>query len=452
MDAKRLTRRNFLKSVSQGSAALVLPTLLQKYKVSKKRNPNIIIIMADDLGYGDLSCYGNTEFQTANIDKLASTGMRFTDFHSNGAVCTPTRAALLTGRYQQRCGLEAVLTVKPENQTKGMDTSEVTFARVFKEAGYKVAAFGKWHLGYLKKYNPLHFGFDEFKGYLSGNVDYHSHYDSSGKYDWWFNLEQKIEEGYTTDLITDHTIDYIKKNKNKPFCVYVAHEAPHYPFQGRNDKADRSPNTKFPNHGTREDKKNAYREMIIALDESVGKIVDNLNSLDLKNDTFVFFCSDNGGLKNIASNGSLKGNKGTLWEGGHRVPAVAFWPGKINPGIVSEDLIMSMDLFPTIISIAGIELSNTPKFDGVDFSKVIFENKKLGERSVFWRFRKFKAARKGKWKLVIHDSAEFLFDLSTDLEEKNNLIDEEIEIAALLKNELADWENDVGSQNQMKTN
>ncbi len=408
--------------------------------------------MADDLGYGDLSCYGNTEFQTPNIDKLASQGIKFTDYHSNGAVCTPTRAALLTGRYQQRCGLEAVLTVQPKNRNKGIDTNEVTFAKVFKDAGYKVGLFGKWHLGYLKKYNPLHFGFDEFKGYLSGNVDYQSHYDQSGKFDWWHNWEQVREEGYTTDLITDHTINYIEKNKNKPFCIYVAHEAPHYPFQGRNDKADRLPDKKFPNHGTRKDKKNAYKEMIFVLDESVGKIVETIGRLGLKNETFIFFCSDNGGLKNIASNGSLKGQKGTLWEGGHRVPAIACWQGKINPGTISDELVMSMDLFPTMLSIAGIELRNTGKLDGVDFSNAIFQNKKLGERSVFWRFRKFKAVRKRKWKFIINNNNEFLFNLSEDLAEKNNLIKEEPEIALVLKNELADWEYDVGLQDQMKTN
>ena len=407
--------------------------------------------MADDLGYGDLSCYGNTEFKTPNINKLASQGMKFTDYHSNGAVCTPTRAALLTGRYQQRCGLEAVLTVQPKNRNKGMDTSEVTFAKILKEAGYKVGLFGKWHLGYLKKYNPLNFGFDKFKGYLSGNVDYHSHYDQSGKFDWWHNKELVEEKGYTTDLITQHTVNYIKKNKNNPFCIYVAHEAPHYPFQGRNDKADRFRDKKFPNHGTRKDKKNAYKEMILALDDSVGEIVETVDRLNLKKNTFIFFCSDNGGLKNIASNGSLKGHKGTLWEGGHRVPAIAYWPGKINPGIVSDELIMSMDLLSTIMSITGIEYSNTPGFDGVDFSKALFENKKLAERTVFWRFRKFKAVRKGKWKLIINDGSEFLFNLSEDLEEKNNLIREELEIAAVLKNELVEWENNVGSQDQMKT-
>jgi len=247
---------------------------------------------------------------------MAEQGMKFTDYHSNGAVCTPTRAALLTGRYQQRCGLEGVIYAKGETRQCGMPLEEITFAEVLKSAGYHTGIFGKWHLGYQVKYNPLEQGFEEFRGYVSGNVDYHSHVDGAGYRDWWHNREQVVEEGYTTDLITQHAVEFIKKHQDEPFCLYVAHEAPHFPFQGRHDPPDRLPGGKFPAHGSRKDSKNAYKEMIMALDESVGQVISIVKELGIEKDTFIFFCSDNGAILKVGSNGNLRGAKGSLWEGG----------------------------------------------------------------------------------------------------------------------------------------
>ena len=192
--------------------------------------PNIIIIVADDLGYGDLSIFGNKNINTPNIDKLGLEGIVFTDFHSNGSVCSPTRAALLTGKYQQRVGVSGVITAK-NHRDKGLSTDEITFANIAKESGYKTGIFGKWHLGYDPVYNPINQGFDEFIGFVSGNVDYHSHIDQEGYKDWWFDNELNEEVGYSTDLISKHSIDFIKKNKDENFLLYIAHESPHYPFQ-----------------------------------------------------------------------------------------------------------------------------------------------------------------------------------------------------------------------------
>ena len=356
--------------------------------------PNIILIMADDLGYSDISCFGSEFIETPVLDKMAAEGIKFTDFHSNGAVCSPTRAALMTGNYQQRAGIEGVIKAAKEFRKGGIASSEKTLAEYFKEAGYVTGAFGKWHLGYKPEYNPTHHGFDEFIGYISGNIDFISHRDQSGIYDWWHNSDTTYENGYVTDLITNHALDFIEKNKDKPFLVYLPHEAPHYPYQGRNDKADRLPGVKFNNHGSRLDKKQAYKEMVEIMDENIGRVMKKLQELKLDKNTIVFFCSDNGAT-NLGNNGILSGFKGSLWEGGHRVPAIAWYPEKIKAGIFTESTVLSMDILPTLLSVAGI--SNQKKLDGKDFSEVLFSQKQLEERPLFWRFNNQWAVRKGDW-------------------------------------------------------
>jgi arylsulfatase A-like enzyme len=232
--------------------------------------PNIILIMADDLGYNDLGCYGAEYIKTPNLDTLASEGARFTDYHSNGVVCSPTRAALLTGRYQQRAGIEGVVTAKNHRHT-GL-SGEATMADFLQKHQYRTGIIGKWHLGYDTLFSPLNNGFDFFRGYVSGNIDYYSHIDQEGYYDWWLGKDTITEKGYSTDLITHHSIQFIEANLNNTFFLYVAHEAPHYPYQGRKDKADRTIGGEFDVLGSRKDRINAYKEMIEALDDGIGQI------------------------------------------------------------------------------------------------------------------------------------------------------------------------------------
>jgi arylsulfatase A-like enzyme len=209
------------------------------------RPPNIVLVLADDMGYGDASCYGNEAFRTPCLDALAAKGMRFLDFHSSGPVCSPTRAGLLTGRYQQRAGIPGVIYADPkQNRHHGLQVEEITFAELLQKAGYATAVCGKWHLGYQKQYNPVHHGFGRFRGYVSGNVDYISHYDRMEIYDWWDGLELVEEEGYSTHLITEHAVRFIEENRRRPFCLYVAHEAPHSPWQGPPDPPIRGPEAK----------------------------------------------------------------------------------------------------------------------------------------------------------------------------------------------------------------
>ena len=414
----------------------------------KSNHPNIILIMADDLGYGDISCFGSDFIQTPILDKMASEGIKFTDYHANGAVCTPTRAALMTGNYQQKAGLEGVIFVQTDKRIYGISDSEKTMAEIFKDAGYKTGMFGKWHLGYKPEFNPTYHGFDEFYGYVSGNVDYISHRDGIGIYDWWHNTDLSDDEGYVTDLITDKALEFMEDNKEQPFLLYLPHEAPHFPYQGRNDKADRLPGKDFEAHGSRKDKKQAYKEMVEIMDENIGRVFEKLKELNLDKNTFVLFCSDNGAT-NLGNNGELRGFKSSLWEGGHRVPAIAWYPSEIKSGQVSANTVLSMDVLPTLTSIANI--STEHKFDGQDFSQTLFANIKLKERPLFWRYRNQFVVRLGEWKYLKIKDEEYLFNLEKDVQESTNLKEIHPVIFENLKLLLNEWENEMNVY-QQKTN
>ncbi len=417
--------------------------------------PNIVLILADDLGYGDLSCYGGTAFRTPHLDALADQGMRLVDFHSSGPVCSPTRAGLVTGRYQQRAGVPGVIFADPkQNRHHGLHTEEVTFAELLQEAGYATAVFGKWHLGYQKRFNPTHHGFDRFRGYTSGNVDYISHYDRMGIYDWWEGLETIEEEGYTTHLITRHAVRFIEQNKDRPFCVYVAHEAPHSPWQGPGDPPVRGPQATRGNAVRGDAIQRAYREMVQEMDKGVGDVVAALKRLDLAERTLVFFLSDNGGTPH-GSNGPLRGHKGQLWEGGHRVPAIAWWPGRVAPGTTSDQLSISTDLMPTMLALAGVDVPEGHKLDGLSLLPVLLEGKSLGHRKLFWSYGRQQAMRDGPWKLVLGQGKgkppsnapqPELFHLADDLEEQHNLAHEHPDRVRVMREAIRDWQADVEAE------
>ncbi len=438
------SRRRFLKLAT---CALATTACRKPLTVtaggSRAERPNIILIMADDLGYGDIGCYGGW-IPTPNIDALARNGMRFTDYHSNGAVCSPTRAALLTGRYQQRCGIDAVVTAKGPARETGMAQKEITFAEVLKQRGYVTGLFGKWHVGYRVEFNPTKQGFDEFIGYVSGNVDYHTHIDQAQIADWWKGAEKTPEEGYVTDLITKHAVDFIQRHKDEPFCLYLPHEAPHYPYQGRQDPPERLPGGRKGAKTKGPKIKRAYREMVEIMDQSIGRVVETVKTLGLERDTFIFFCSDNGANKQ-GKNTPLRGFKGGLWEGGHRVPAIACWPGRIKPGTTCDQTVLGMDLFPTMASLARANLPPGIELDGLDLTNVLTRDAQLPERTVFWEYKNQRAARRGPWKLLIQGNTEQLFNLDDDLGEQNDLAPRHPDIVASLGAELAAWERDVST-------
>ena len=419
--------------------------------------PNIVLIMADDLGYWDVSCYRDNSadvknrFGTPHLDRLASEGLRFTNYHSNGAVCSPTRAALMTGRYQQRAGIDGVINADPNvNRDTGLAQSEFTVAELLKPKGYQTAIIGKWHLGYEPQFNPTLQGFDRFRGYLSGNVDYFSHLDRMGIADWWHDRELHPEVGYTTHLITKHALQFIQENKESPFLLYVAHESVHAPYQGPDDKAIRSENKEdnTPEVGKRNTKP-VYASMITEMDQGIGEIVQLLKDLNLARKTLVIFISDNG-ANSQGDNGPLRGFKGSLWEGGHRVPCIVWQPDRIQSGRVNET-VLSMDWLPTLARLTDARIPDELQLDGVDLTDLIYDRKPLTERYVYWKAGNKWAIRKGTLKLISESPKEppALFDLSTDLGEQRDLSQEFPETVQVLEEQYAAWRAELLLQQEL---
>ncbi|MFI4849730.1 MAG: sulfatase-like hydrolase/transferase [Gimesia chilikensis] len=424
---------------------LLIPALAIADETSQR--PNIVLIMADDLGYGDLSCYGSKNCQTPHLDQLAARGMKFTDFHSSGTVCSPTRAGLLTGRYQQRAGIDGVVYADPKkNRHHGLQKHEVTLGQCLLDAGYRTAMFGKWHLGYQRQYNPTFRGFQQFVGYVSGNVDYFAHLDQTGVFDWWHGAElNREEQGYSTHLITEHAVKFIREQHQQPFFVYIAHEAVHYPYQGPNDPAMRKEGGGEIKSAKRQDIANAYREMNTEMDKGIGKVVAVLKELNLTDNTLIFFLSDNG-ANNKGSNGALRGFKGSVWEGGHRVPAIACWPGKISPGTVCEQTTISIDVMPTILELTRARVPQGHQLDGVSLAGLLTAQKQLPSRKIYWDYRGNSAVRQGPWKLVLNQNRKSpveLFNLSEDLSESKNLAEQQPERVNSLRTAFEVWKKDV---------
>jgi arylsulfatase A len=411
--------------------------------------PNIVVIMADDLGYGSLGCYGSKEIKTPNIDRLAATGLRLTDFHSNGSVCSPTRAALMTGRYPQRCiwvedgELSPVFQKQRKENLRqrwawGISPNELTIAKLVGQSGYRTGIIGKWHLGYDEKFHPMNFGFDEFRGFVGGNVDYHTHVAGYGlkQLDWWKGRKIENEGGYTTDLLTRYATDFISRNKDKPFFLYLPHAAAHDPWQGRDPGRKKSP-------------VETYREMIEVLDQSVGKVGDVLKEQGLEKTTLLIFCSDNGAASpaKLNATGPLKGRKGSMNEGGHRVPFIAAWPGVIAPGTTSSSTVMTMDLFPTISRLAGAVIPAERAIDGIDLLPLLKGGALVGERDLHWLFGDSWAVRKGPWKLIGEGGkALSLVNLDDDLGEAENHLGDHPVLADQLMKLHSKWIGEVGNR------
>ncbi|GHV00172.1 hypothetical protein FACS1894159_05440 [Bacteroidia bacterium] len=437
-----------------GAMAAAQPRTGPRAQDSAVPLPNFVIIMADDMGYGDIGCFGNKTIRTPALDQMAAEGMLLSDYHSNGAVSTPTRAALLTGRYQQRAGLEGVLlTTSEKHRRSGLQPQEVTFARVLSANGYRTAMFGKWHLGYLAKYNPatVH-GFGEFTGFLSGNVDYKAFLDSQGRYDWWHRDSVEQTAGYLTDVINRSGVDFIRRNAGEPFCLYLAHGCPHSPYQGPDDPPVRTRGSAGTGDVPGKSREECYREMIERLDLGIGLVMEALKETGIDRNTLVIFVSDNGPTV-PGSAGGLRGAKGDLFEGGHRVPAIVRMPSTIKASSRSAQTILSMDIFPTMLDMAGVrfEAGDRP-LDGLSFVPAL-RGDRMPARTLFWRSGGMKAAREGRWKYVEVEtgrgpnkkSEQMLFDLDVDLSEQNNVIGTNRGVAASLRQKLDDWQRSVDS-------
>lgn len=399
--------------------------------------PNIVLIMADDLGYGDLGCYGSVAHETPHLDALAESGLRFTDYHSNGTVCSPTRASLMTGRYPQRTGVEGVVTAL-NHRDVGLPLEELTIAELLRNAGYDTAIFGKWHLGYDTEFGPTRQGFDTFEGFVSGNIDYQSKIDQVGEADWWIDEERRFEPGYLTTVITDRAVDWIAGHPDGPFFLYISHGAPHYPYQGPDDEGFRVEGEARV-ASPRRDVDAAYDEMVSAMDDSVGRIVAAIHQHGLEENTLIVFCSDNGCAGRVGSSGPWHGHKGQVYEGGHRVPLIASLPGTFQPGDVSDDLVMSMDLMPTFAALAGIHRPAGLRWDGLDVSMVL-DGAPDEPRTVHWRAGNWGATRTGSLKLVVGPNGRAeLYDLSVDPGETDDLAADHPEVVDQMRSNHERW-------------
>ncbi|HYF31082.1 MAG TPA: sulfatase [Chitinophagaceae bacterium] len=416
--------------------------LLVFLQAQAQDRPNIIYIMADDLGYADLSCYGRKDYQTPHLDKLAAQGVKFMNAYAAAPVCTPTRVAFMTGRYPASVpvGLKEPLAWNAKDSAMGLPPGHPTIASRLKNAGYKTFLIGKWHLGFKPEFSPLHYGFDYFYGFNGGGVDYISHGSPrGGATDLYENYQPVNTEGYMTDLLQQKTIDVIRRTHAKPFFISLMFSAPHWPWQAPGDKA--YPDTmNWVNGGSAA----TYAAMVKSMDEAVGAIMKALDEQNLANNTVIIFTSDNGGDERFSDMGIYKGKKMQLWEGGIREPAIVRWPTHIKPGSTTNQVATTMDWTASILSLANAKPDPQFATDGIDLMPILTGKKEEISRTLYWRLfqrTQHKAMRDGKWKYLQDEKGqEYLFDLEADPSEKNNLKDKEAAVLLRLQQKYAAWE------------
>ncbi|MBW8897988.1 MAG: sulfatase-like hydrolase/transferase [Massilia sp.] len=433
------------RAVIKGLPALAFaPRAL--FAAENRERPNIVFILADDLGYADLSVYGNTDFATPNLDRLAAQGVRFTQAYANSAVCSATRFGLITGRYQYRLrgGLEE--PIGGASKTIGLPPQHPTLPSLLKKVGYRTALFGKWHLGYLPVFGPLKSGYDVFFGNYGGAVDYFTHKPGVGPdvpEDLYEGEVPVHKVGYYTDLIAEHAFDYIgrqdkEKSGAQPFFLSLHFTAPHWPWEGPGDEAvSRDIGNIFHYDGG---DLATYGRMVTALDAAVGRVLDALQQKGLADNTIVIFTSDNGGER-FSKTWPFSGQKTELLEGGIRVPAIVRWPHRLGAGKVTEQVAISMDWLPTLLAAAGTAPDPAYPPDGQDLLPVLTGQRAPGERTLFWRYKANaqRAVRSGNWKYLRINGNEFLFDVTVDQRERANLAQRHPDVFARLKGEWEKW-------------
>jgi arylsulfatase A-like enzyme len=387
--------------------------------------PNFVFILADDLGYADLGCYGGRASCSPELDRLAAQGLRFTDGYSNSPVCSPTRFALITGRWQYRLRAgndEPIASRHRGNAVLGLPPDHPTLPSLLRAAGYRTALVGKWHLGFLPHFGPLKSGYDEFFGPMSGGVDYFTHRDSAGHHDLFEGETESPREGYLTDLISDGAVRFIERQRGgaAPFFLSVHYTAPHWPWETRGDEAvarsiERISHTDGGSVPT-------YLAMIRHMDEGIGRVLRALDATGAAEATLVVFTSDNGGER-FSDTWPLVGKKMDLLEGGIRVPYIARWPGRIGAGATTVQHAITMDWPATMLAAAGVSPHRDYPMDGISLLPVLEDPGAPIARELYWRmkFRAQKALRSGDWKYLVLDGDEFLFDLSRDQRERANL-------------------------------
>jgi arylsulfatase A-like enzyme len=418
--------------------------------VTKKR-PNIIFIVADDLGFADLGCYGGRQAQfgdvSPNIDRLAREGLRFSQGYANSPVCSPTRFGLMTMRYQYRLrgALEEPINSRAKGMPLGLPPEIPTLPSLLREAGYSTALIGKWHLGYPPLYGPLRSGYDEFYGIMAGGVDYFTHRSSRGDHDLFIGEQAHHETGYLTDLISDRAIELVQRKaeeakSGKPFFMSLHYTAPHWPWETRDDEhlaADAASNLFHLHAGNI----HTYQRMIHHMDEGIGRLMDTLRANDIERDTLVVFTSDNGGER-FSDNWPLVGGKMDLTEGGIRVPWIAYWPAGIAAGGVTAQQCMTMDWSVTMLELGGGRANPDFPLDGLSLAGVLTDPAKTFERPLYWRMnhRNQRAMRAGDWKYLKVDENEYLFNVPGDERERANLAQREPARLEQMRQQWLQWE------------
>jgi arylsulfatase A-like enzyme len=405
--------------------------------------PNVVLILMDDLGYGDIGSFGVRDARTPNIDRLGREGVKLTQFYANGPNCSPTRTGFITGRYQQRYDIEWPLGTLATDSVRGVLPSPTSLPRLLKSAGYATGLIGKWHLGWSPQFSPNRHGFDEFWGFLGGYLDYYNNMGEFNRHDLFHNDSATSTPVYLTDEITTRAQSFIRQHANAPFFVEVAYNATHSPFQppglpeAKRERKDRV------RDGTRAD----YVAMLESADRGVGIILRTLDSLKLTRNTLVIFTSDNGG-EWLSRNAPLFHRKSTLWEGGIRVPALMRWPGHLRAGKVSTQVGITMDLTASIVALAHVTAPPSYHPDGIDIVSLVSSGRSV-ERTLFWRSiapaRPQRAVRQGKWKYLRDGNHEFLFDLTADVGERNDLAAARADMLPRFRALVKSWEADVDS-------
>ncbi len=400
---------------------------------SFSEKPNVIVIIADDAGYIDFGFMGSEDLETPEIDKLAQSGVIFTDAHVSATVCGPSRAGLITGKYQQRFGFEANGTGYGDSGDIGLSDDVVTMADVFKQNGYKTIAMGKWHLGGTESDHPNSRGFDEFYGFMAGSRSYFP-IESPTKNNMLQHNGTRVKfEGYLTDVLGDRSVSFVEENKDQPFFMYLAYNAVHTPMVAKAEDLE-----KYKNHPRK-----TLAAMTWSLDQNVGNLRDKLSKLGILDNTLIYFLSDNGGAHNNDSKmGPLKGWKGNKFEGGHRVPFLVSWPGTITGKQTFDGLTSALDIFTTSIDAASIQKDESLDLDGVSLLPYL-KNEKQGDphNKLFWRKLDEAGARIGDHKLIrLNDFGFTLYNLEKDLGETIDISKIEVETFKTVVNELETWE------------
>ncbi len=419
------------------------------------QRPNIIYIVCDDLGYADLGCYGGRAADfgavSPNIDRLAAGGVKFTQGYANSPVCSPTRFALITMRYQYRLrgAMEEPINSRSKGSTTlGLPPEVPTLPSLLKKAGYHTALIGKWHLGYPPTFGPLRSGYDEFFGIMAGGVDYFTHCSSSGEHDLYIDEDEHHEVGYLTDVLSQRAVDHVRARAadakaGQPFLLSLHYTAPHWPWETRDDAhvAPEVAKNLFHLHGG---DIHTYRRMIHHMDEGIGRLMAALREEGLEENTLVVFTSDNGGER-FSDSWPLVGGKMDLTEGGIRVPWIAHWPSAIPAGTVSTQHCMTMDWSATLLEAGGGEADPDWPLDGVSLLKVLREPAQRFERALYWRMnhRGQRALREGDWKYLQVDGHEYLFNIGKDERERANLAAREPGRLERMRAQWLDWNESV---------